>query len=223
MGIFSRLSHWERYSFSFSLLQGCIGWASFPIVPVYPSYQGLLAYLISVTSRKGIYLVYYCLFKCLITAAHSEVPKFEQIISAGWYTSCPLFIYTRPCTCTHNTQALHSPTWPPPHTQKWGLHHVSQWEETVSIPVTSGDSCWLLDDSISSKARMMCPEKECEPGMCLNADTASGEPTAASCKSSQGLVWAGVGGDRVRIGRGWFSASVFTYHHQSIHQPKDPH
>lgn len=66
----------------------------------------------------------------------------------------------------------------------------------------------------------MCLEKECEPGTGLNTDTASGEPTAKNA-ARLGRGFGGRG--RAEVGRRWFSASVFTCHHQSIHQPKDPH
>lgn len=179
--------------------------------------------LITVVSQKGISLVNHCLSKCLIMAVHSKGTNI-WINSLCWTIhQLPPSICKHPCACTQNTQALHSPTLATSrHSEVMSSSmSVNERKETVSIPGTSGDSCWLLADSINSKARMICPERECELGMCLNADTASGVPAAT--KAVRGWWGSGAGGVRVRVGRGWFSASVFTCHHQSIHQLKDPH
>lgn len=94
---------------------------------------------------------------------------------------CQLLLstHTHSCVCIDDTQALHTPTQPPPHTQKSCLHSYQLREESLNL--------WNLGKQLQTigwwfhhlQSQADVLEKECEPGMCLNTDMASGEPTAA--------------------------------------------
>lgn len=130
------------------------------------------------------------LFKCLTTAENLKGTKIWINYLCCMISKLPLSTHTCLCACMHDMQALHIPTQPPPHTQKSCLHlHQSMWGNSPNPWNLRRQLRLLDDDPTNSKARLMCQKKECEPGMCLNTDMASGEPTAMK---TAGVSWGGL-------------------------------
>lgn len=160
-----------------------MGWTSLPALQV----SSAPAYLITIESHKDIYPVYH--YSIQMSDHSSKFKGYHNLNKLSLLDDipvAPLHTCTFMCLYRWHTSTAHTHTATSTHSEIMSSS-TSVNERKVSIPGTSGNSCRLLGDgSTISKARLMCLKKECEPGMCLDTDMASGEPIAAKADGALG-------------------------------------